>query len=277
MITPADAVTALFVPGDRPDRFARAAAAGPDLVIIDLEDAVPRAAKADALAATLAALAPDGELRALVRIDVPGSGTFDTEVAELQDLAGRPGHGLLGLVLPKADDPAVLRALAVGPARPALIPLVESARGVVRAAALAEAEGVSRLAFGALDFALDVDVAPAGPTADHARAQLVLASRAAGRAAPLDSPSTEISDLAAVGAAARSARALGFGGKLCIHPSQLVAVRTAFAPTADEVAWARSVVGAGEAAVQVAGQMVDRPLLERARRILARAGDQPGR
>lgn len=96
----------------------------------------------------------------------------------------------------------------------------------------------------------------------------MIASRAAGIAAPLDSPSTDVRDLERVLASARAARSAGFGGQLCIHPAQLPAVRAGFAPTAAEVEWARAVIGGEGGAVQVDGRMVDRPLVERARRIL---------
>lgn len=279
----AQAVTALFVPGDRPDRYTKAAAAGADVVIIDLEDAVAPAAKSAALAAVLAALAPDATepTRALVRVNAAQTDTFSTEVDALLDLAHRAGHGLVGLMLPKAEEPNGLADLAqrlAGVSEPplALVPLVESAAGLTRSGALAQAAGVTRLAFGALDFALDIDAEPVSPVADYARAQIVVASRAAGIAAPLNSPSVEIADSAAVAAAARRARAAGFGGQLCIHPAQLDAVRQAFAPAPADIAWARRVVEAGDTAVQIDGQMIDRPVLERARRILRRADGSLG-
>lgn len=275
---PADAVTALFVPGDRPDRFAKAAAADPDLVVIDLEDAVPPQAKEAALEAVLSALSPGSALGALVRVNAVGTATYAVEVAALAGLAARPGHGLIGVVLPKAEDPVVLAGLvsSLAPSASsregggglAVVPLVESALGVLRAFELASVPGVTRLAFGALDFTLDISADLDSPAVAQARAQLVIGSRAAAIAAPLDSPSTDVRDLERVLASAREARSAGFGGKLCIHPAQLAAVRAAFAPSAAEVEWARAVIGAEGGAVQVDGRMVDRPLVERARRIL---------
>ena len=284
-LTPADqvagAVTALFVPGDRPERFAKAAAAGAGVVIIDLEDAVAPAAKAEALAAVLRALSPAeaGGFRALVRVNPPGTQNYDAETSALLQLAGAAGHGLLGLVVPKAEDPAALRALSarLAPAGLALVALVESAAGVVNAVELARVPGVTRLAFGAIDYALDLDAdADAGGDRflDYARSALVVASRAAGIAAPLDSPATEIRDTGPAAASARLGRSFGFGGKLCIHPAQLAPVQDAFIPTGAQVQWARSVIGAEGGAAQVNGQMVDRPVTERAKRILARAGEE---
>ena len=275
----AAALTALFVPGDRPDRFVKAVASGADLVIIDLEDAVPPQAKAAALQSVQAALTPGAWSvpQALVRINAAGTPTHDTEVRSLLNIADEPGHGLRGVVLPKAEDPEVVARLATqlsaaagGPL--ALVLLVESALGVANSLELARVPGVTRLAVGAIDLALDLDAEADSPVLDYARAQVVVASRAAGIAAPLDSPSIAISDLQAVEQSARTGRGFGFGGKLCIHPAQLKPVGAAFSPTEEQITWARSVVSAGDAAVQVDGQMIDKPVTEKARRILQRAG-----
>lgn len=276
--TVAAAVTALFVPGDRPERFAKAAAAGAGVVMIDLEDAVAPDAKSAALAAAVEAVAPsDGgaPVRALVRVNPQGSGHYDADITLLLSAARTPGSGLLGLVVPKAEDPGALRQLRADmPEHLALVPLIESALGVVNAVELARVRGVTRLAFGAIDFALDIDADGGDRFLDHARSQLVLASRAAGIAAPLDSPSTDIKDTTRVAESARLGRNFGFGGKLCIHPAQLATVCEAFVPTEADIEWARSVIGAEGGAAQVDGQMIDRPVTERARRILQRAGKE---
>ncbi|WP_104175893.1 CoA ester lyase [Arthrobacter sp. Y81] len=276
--TVAQAVTALFVPGDRPERFAKAAAAGAGVVIIDLEDAVAPAAKSAALTATLEAVAPDGggaRVRALVRVNPQGSRQYDADITMLLSAARTPGSGLLGIMVPKAEDAGALRQLRADmPNHLALVPLIESALGVVNALKLARVPGVTRLAFGAIDFALDIDAEGGDRFLDHARSELVLASRAAGIAAPLDSPSTDIKDAGKVADSARLARNFGFGGKLCIHPAQLATVHGAFAPTQVDVEWAQSVIGAEGGAAQVDGQMIDRPVTERAKRILQRAGKE---
>ncbi len=272
----ADAVAALFVPGDRPDRFDRALGAGADVVIVDLEDAVAPAAKAAARDNVRAALRSAGR-GFLVRINSLDGGERLADRQLLTDLVRQPGVSLQGVVVPKADDPdamAELGAFLAGSfdGSPALIALVETARGVLAAPRLAAVPGVTRLAFGALDLTTDVDATgDSGPLLGYARAQVVLASRAAGIAGPLDSPSVEITDTDLVVAAARSARGVGFTGSLCIHPRQVAAVRAGFAPTAEELRWARSVVAAGASAARVDGRMVDRPVVERARRLLARA------
>jgi citrate lyase subunit beta / citryl-CoA lyase len=280
----ADAVTALFVPGDRPDRYGKAFASGADIVIIDLEDAVAPLDKEAAREAVAAALRPPSGatrpgLRALVRINDPESALGTADLAMLVALADEPGHGLVGVMVPKVAGvdalAAVIEAVVRDPGRApdglAVVALIESALGVAHVRTLAALPGLTRLAFGALDFAADVGAEVEALTGQLARAEVVVASRAAGLAAPLESPSTSLSDHAAIEATSRAARALGFGGRLCVHPAQLAAVRAGFAPSADDVAWARRIVGVGDSVTRVDDQMVDRPVLERARAILRRA------
>jgi len=267
------AVTALFVPGDRPERFGKACEAGPGLVIIDLEDAVAsdsRPAAREAAAAFLSSPAASARVPVLVRINAAGTPDFALDVAAL---AALPAGALPGVVLAKAEDPRVVDTVRAALGDVPIIPIVESARGLASAEALAAAAGVVRLAFGALDFSLDLDCAPDDAVLLPARSRIVLASRLADRAAPLDSPSTAIADEAVVRDAAARARALGFGGQLCIHPSQVRVVEAAFAPTEAEIEWARRVVGAEGGAARVDGRMVDRPVTERARRLLERAAE----
>lgn len=263
-----EATTFLFVPGDRPERFDKAFQAGADVVIIDLEDAVGPENKSEALASTLAALAGDGvsdDFRALVRINSAG---------DVSALAGAASPALLGVVIPKAEDPATIAEIAAQlPTGLTVVALIETALGVSNARSIADIPRVTRLAFGAIDFSADVD-ATAPAVFDAARAQLVIASRAAGKPAPIESPSTNFSDVDLVESDARTARSFGFGAKLCIHPAQLAPVRTGFAPTADEIEWATRIVGLDGGAVQLDGAMVDKPVVDRAKRILARAKDQ---
>lgn len=286
--TTAAAVTALFVPGDRPERFRKATGSAADVVIIDLEDAVAPERKADALAAVIEHLAPGPDpVRALVRVNAEGAATLPAELAALRGLAERPGHGLLGLVVPKAEKPELLGRVVTafaGVSGPqlAFVALIESAVGVQNAPDLARVPGVTRLAFGAIDYALDINAGAGDRVLDYARSAIVVASRAAGLDAPLDSPSVQISDAKAVAESAALARQFGFGGKLCIHPAQLEPVAGAFRPTPAELEWAHSVIGAtgGAAkggAAQVRGQMIDRPVTVRAERILARNGADSAR
>ncbi|MFD7292407.1 HpcH/HpaI aldolase/citrate lyase family protein [Streptomyces sp. NPDC059897] len=260
----AAARTLLFVPGDRPDRYAKAHASGADLVIIDLEDAVAPAGKDEARTHVAAWLAAGH--RPVVRINAPG-----TPWAEA-DLAVAAEHGC-PVMVPKSADPAALSELAARTAgRCPLIALIETARGVLRAHEVAEAASVVRLAFGNVDLAADLGVAHDDHLAlTHARSQVVLASAAVGLCPPLDGVTTAVRDTDALTADVTHGRRLGFAGKLCVHPAQLAPVAAGFAPSESELAWARSVLAAGDAVTTVDGQMVDKPVLDRARRLLAQA------
>lgn len=257
----------LFVPATRPDRFEKAAASGADLVILDLEDAVPAGDKAAARAAAGAWLASDRV--AAVRVNPADSDHHD---ADIESIVGLPG--LRAVLLPMAESvEAVARLRERLGSEVALVPQVETALGVVRALDLASAPGVARMAFGHLDFAVDIDAAPEPEALLHARSSLVLACRAAGVAGPVDSVTTDLDDDSATVVDAARARALGFTGKLCIHPRQVGAVNTAMSPSEQEVAWARRVLEAGTTgAARVDGQMVDAPVVARADRIMNRAG-----
>lgn len=254
----------LFVPGDRPERFDKAVAAGADAVIVDLEDAVAPERKAQARAHVAAWLSPARPV--WVRINaLPTRWAAD-------DLALIERPGCAGIVLPKAEqiDPDfVARCARAG--RP-LLPLIESAAGFDRLRAIAATPGVLRLLFGSIDFALDLGISGDDDALLAFRSQLVLASRLAGLPPPVDGVCTAIDDAGRLDAEARRARRLGFGGKLCIHPKQVATVNAAFLPDAGEVAWARRIVQAAQdaagGAVAVDGVMVDLPVLRRAQAIL---------
>jgi citrate lyase subunit beta/citryl-CoA lyase len=256
----------LFVPGHRPDRFDKACAAGADQVIIDLEDAVPPADKAKAREAVAAWLSPDRPV--LVRINGADSEWFGDDLA----LCGKPG--VAGVVLPKAEREADLAALAAAGAQ-AIVPLIESALGLWHCAALARMPRVERLVFGSIDFSFDLGIREGFEQLLYARSQLVLASRVAGIAAPVDGVTTSFNDPAIVRDDTLRARALGFGAKLCIHPKQVGPVNDAFVPTGEELAWAGRVLAANEkaqgAAVAVDGKMVDRPVVLIAQQMLDEA------
>lgn len=256
----------LFVPGNRPERFDKACAAGADAVIVDLEDAVPPAGKQAARDALAAWLSPERPV--LVRINGADSAWFEDDLV----LCAVPG--VAGIVLPKAEHEASLARLdAAGAA--AILPLIESGLGLWKAAALARMPHVQRLVFGSIDFSLDLNIQESHETLLYARSQLVLASRVAGIAAPVDGVTTSFDDPARVHGDTLRARALGFGGKLCIHPKQVAPVHQAFAPTAAELDWAGCVLAAAEAAqggaVALDGKMVDRPVIMIAQHMLEEA------
>lgn len=258
---------ALFVPATRPDRFAKALAAEADAIIIDLEDAVGHAEK-DAARAGLAAAVP-AEGAVLLRINGVGTPWHDEDMEVARRLP------LAGVVLPKAETAADVERVAarLGPQQ-ALLALIESARGLAEARAIAAVPQVARLAFGSIDFAADLGCGHTRQALLAARSELVLASRLAGLAGPVDGITMRIDDAALVEDDATHAVELGFGGKLCIHPAQIAPVATGFAPGAEELAWAKRVLAAlaeGGSVVTVDGAMVDAPVRLRAERILARA------
>jgi citrate lyase subunit beta/citryl-CoA lyase len=261
-------VTYLFVPGDRPERFGKALVSGADRVILDLEDAVRPDAKAAARAAIVAA---DVDwTRIAVRVNPMDSAH---RAADVEVLRAVPCGAVLVPKAEAADELVRLRAEAGRAIE--VIPQVETARGLASLGDLLAVEGVRRAAFGHLDFALDLGCAPDWDALAHARSQLVLATRLAGAQAPIDSVTTDIADLEGLAAEAATARRFGFGGKLLIHPSQVGPVRDAFRPSQADVDWATRVLAAlaeGSGAVALDGKMIDRPVEQAARRILARAG-----
>lgn len=266
----------LFVPANRPERFAKAAASGADRVIIDLEDAVAASDKRSACRALLDAPLPE-TVPVYLRVNGHGTEWFE------QDLEVAARLRLAGVMLPKADTGEhVARVAAALPPSARIVAIVESAAGVWNALDVARAPRVERVAFGAVDFELDTGMKDEGDVLAHARSQVVIASRVAGIAPPIDSVTLSIDDGEAVAAAAARARRFGFAGKLCIHPRQLEAVNAVFRPTPAEVEWARAVLAArearppgGAAAFSFRGTMVDRPVLERATVVLAQAARRP--
>ncbi|PZQ47612.1 MAG: CoA ester lyase [Rhodovulum sulfidophilum] len=260
--------TYLFVPGDRTDRFAKALATGADRVIIDLEDAVKPAAKAAARAG-LAGVSLDWS-RVVLRVNDAASPWW------AEDWAAVAALPVVAVLVPKAEDPAVIARALADLGRPVeVIPQIETARGLEELDGLLRAPGVRRAAFGHLDFAVDLGAAPDWEAMLLARATLVLRSRLAGRVAPIDSVTPDIADEAALRREAEAARRLGFGGKLLIHPRQVAPAFAAFGPSEAEVDWARRVLAALEAepggAVSVDGKMIDKPVADAARRVLALA------
>ena len=289
--------TLLFVPGDRPDRIPKAAAAGADAVAVDLEDAVAATRKEQArrdAAAALAQLPAHGPAVA-VRINAVDSGLADADVDALSDVLGR----IALVIVPMCADVDTVRAASAlldhaegraGLDRGAtgLVPLVETAAGVTDARAIAEADPrVRTLAFGPADLSRELGITPTagGDELVHARSQVVLAAAAAGRARPIDGPHLDLDDANGLAVSAARARQLGFGGKQVLHPRQLPAVAAAFAPSSEELAWARRVDTAfreaedeGVSSIRLDdGTFVDYPVAHRARALLAENAGLDGR
>lgn len=266
--------TYLFVPGNRPERFAKALASGADAVVLDLEDAVAEDAKRaarDAIAAWATTATPAERSRVVVRINDIASPHAPEDLRLLREASLRE------VMLPKAESDEALGTVRAALRGVALLPLVETARGLANAEALAAATGVVRLVFGTLDFALDLDLDIADDAAPlaEAAARLVLASRLAGIDTPVAGVTPQFDDEARLLADFAWARRRGFGAKLCIHPRQVAAVHASLAPTDAELAWAQRVIAAEAAspgAAQLDGRMVDRPVVLQAQRTLRRAG-----
>ena len=265
----------LFVPANRPERYAKALASGAGAVIIDLEDAIApddkRAARAQLEAAFADVLMAD-RARVLVRINASGTAWHSADLA----LTGKLAHlGLAGVVLPKAEsrDEVAHLAASVGQGCP-LLPMIESAAGLEAINSIAHSPQVARLLFGNLDFQADLGMAcgPDEAELQPVRMALVMASRRAGLAPPVDGVTAATGDLEQLQKDAERSRRSGFGARLCIHPAQVAVVNAALAPTAAELDWARRVLQASRdtqsGVFTLDGRMVDAPVLLLARRML---------
>jgi citrate lyase subunit beta/citryl-CoA lyase len=276
----------LFVPATSPDKVEKALASAADGVIVDLEDAVAVAEKPQARHSAARLLQMRRPTAVYLRVNAL------TTPFCFDDLATAAGAALDGIVLPKAESASeiatvdwVLAQFEAKAGKPAgsvrVLPILETARGIAAAAEIAQASArVAQLMFGAVDFALDldVDITDESGAMAHARFAVALASRQAGLPAPIDSVFVGIRDPDGLRAASARARAMGFGGKACIHPAQIAIINEVFAPSEAELARAREIVAAfdaaeaaGAAAVSVGGVMVDYPVVEKARRVLAAA------
>ncbi len=258
----------LFVPAMRPDRIAKARTSGASCVIVDLEDAVAPDEKITARS-TLASQFPFGEgLPVCVRINPPGTAWFE------DDLAMTLKCGFAGVVLPKAENKThtleLRRSLSPDTA---LFGLMETTRGIALVHELATI--FDRLFFGSLDFAADLGCAHTAPALAHARAEIVLASRVAGKPGPVDGVSPDTRDIERIREESALGAELGFKGKLLIHPAQLAPAKAGYRPREAELAWARRIVEAGGSAgvTNVDGRMVDAPVVVRAERVLSIAAE----
>lgn len=262
--------SALFVPADRPERHQKAFDSGTDAVIVDLEDAVAAGRKDEARQILVDSLASrEGSTGCIVRINSP---LTDEGRA---DLAAVPTMRADAIMVPKADVESVEIAAAAGLP---LVALVETAAGILDAAAIARHPAVDVLMLGPVDLSLELDVRhePGEDGLTTARGVLVLAAATGGIPGPLDGPCVRAKDADALAAEIERARGLGFAGKSCIHPSQIEPVNAAFAPSAEEIDWAAKALAAyeeadGSGVVVLDGEMVDLPVVLRARRILDRA------
>ena len=262
-------LTALYVPANRPDRFAKAVAAGPDLVVFDLEDAVPVDDKADARGWAVAWIAANTPGRVEVRVNAPGTPWIEDDLAAV---AAVPG---LRIRLPKVEGAADVRAVLEQVPSARITALIESPLGLEKAFEIATADPrVAAIALGEADLASSLGVdGPAGLA--WARGRLVSASRAAGLGAPMMSVYPHVNDVDGLRQSSLEGRALGFVGRTAIHPRQLATIVECFTPTAVQVADAEALLAAvdkagvseGGVIVLPDGRMVDPAMIGRAREL----------
>lgn len=256
----------LFVPGDRPERFDKALASGAHVVILDLEDAVQPERK-EAARSALASWLQQAAAAVMVRVNPEGTPWHEQDCSLLSLPKVR------GVMLPKAEDGAAVERVArsLGGGRE-VVPLVETVAGWSQAGAIARAKGVHRLAFGTIDFMADTGIGGDGEELDAVRTELVLLSRLAGIAPPIDGVSVALDNPAGLEAEVRRSRRFGMGARLCIHPKQVAAVNAGYAPSPQEIDWAQRVVAALDSgplgAIAVDGKLVDKPVAARARAML---------
>ncbi len=273
----------LFAPGNHARKVAKVFDCGADQVILDLEDAVAKAEKVATRALVAEALKRPRRGGAYIRVNA-----FNTEFC-YGDAVAVVGPGLDGIILPMVESReqivafdwlvgALERERGLPPGGVDIIPIIETAKGIANARAIAAAgTRVKRMAFGAGDYTLDVNMewTLAESELEHARAEMVVASRAAGLEAPIDTVWVHIKDLDGLASSAKRARQLGFQGKMCIYPPQVERVNAAFTPTETEIAFARRVVAAfeqaereGSSSIQLDGYFIDYPIVYKARRTL---------
>jgi citrate lyase subunit beta / citryl-CoA lyase len=258
----------LFVPGDRPDRFGKAIASPASGAILDLEDAVAPERKDSARSAVAAFLGASPDItRVAVRINAAGTPWFDDDLDALRALP------LGAVVVPKTDGAETLDVVAATLRDVPLVALIETSAGVIGLEEIAAHEACTALAFGPYDLAADLGGTPSWAAMLPHRARMLVAARAFGRFA-IDGPTATFADASVVSADAADAAALGYDGKMLIHPAQIEPARAAFRPNDEQLERARRIIAAAEHAMPavVDGAMVDEPMLAAARRVVARGG-----
>lgn len=260
----------LFVPGNRPDRFDKALASDASLICIDLEDAIARPEKERARQAAIDFLANRASPRIAIRIN--GMSTREG-LADLLAMTTAPRPPAL-LLVPKVQTPSELKQIdsVLGKCPSVLLPIIENCEGLAHAYAIAAAPRVTALLFGGGDLAGELGVAMAWEPLFAARAQIVQACTRA-HVPALDVPFIEIGDNVGLAEETTRVKALGFSGKVAIHPKQVAIINACFKPSAQEIAEAREAMDAfavaGRSAVAFKGKLLEAPLVRRYQRILA--------
>lgn len=262
----------LYVPGDQPDKLAKADERGADALIVDLEDSVPLARKAEARAILAGWLGARGERDPPVWVRVSSGAMLADDIAAIADAS------IAGVSLAKATLDGLARLDRLLDARGlAVIALMETADAILGARAIAEHPRVVRLAIGEADLAaeLAIETSSDGREMWFARQTVVLASAAAGIESPVGPVSTEFRDQAALRTTTETLRRMGFGARAAIHPAQVAIINEAFTPSADEVDAAQRIIerfaaAGGAACTDDDGRMIDEAIVRSARRVLDR-------
>ncbi len=264
----------LFVPGNRPERFLKAAESGADAVIIDLEDSVPLGAKSvarDLIAEQWTALMATGAI-VVVRANSPETDIGKEDLRILANL-----QGLHGVMIPKCESKETLQYVSRAMPQTSILPIIESAAGFVALSEIAAEANVSRLVVGHIDFLADTGMQCAEDQRelDTLRFNVAMFTRKYNLSPAIDGVTVSVDDAALIrNDTLRSVR-FGFGGKLCIHPKQVAVVHETLAPSSQELDWAKRVLVAitdsQGAAVQLDGKMVDLPVVLQAQRLIERA------
>ncbi len=257
-------VAPLFVPANRQDRFQKAAQSGTDAVILDLEDAV---AAADKDIARNNVIKFSGEIAApvIIRINAVGTPWHSQDLDALRTLP------FAAIMVPKVesaiDIPNIGKVLRENVA---IIALIESAFGLAHLSEILSEPRLAMIAFGSVDFALDIGCSHAQTALMPARGEIIWRSRAANKLAPLDGVTTKFDDPSEIKSDAKLSASLGFGGKMAIHPQQIQPIKHAFKPSAELIAWAKNVLATSTntGVISIGGEMIDAPMIERAQRIL---------
>ncbi|QLK25692.1 CoA ester lyase [Natrinema zhouii] len=277
----------LFTPGDRPEMLRKAPSAGADVIVFDLEDAVAPQRKAEAREAVRDVLSEpsfDPACEVCVRVNAVDAATGSSAADDLDVLLGEGAEGTLeSVMLPKAGSADDIRALADEldkyDASLPILPVLESAGGILAALEIAAVPATDALVFGAEDLAADIGATRSAEGLEvlYARERVVLAA-AAHDCTAIDTLVTDFEDEAALREDATFSIQLGYDGKLAIHPDQVAVINEAFTPSAEEREWAERVFAAkrdadaeGRGVFAVDGEMIDAPLIARAERIRSRA------
>lgn len=264
----------LFVPGAKPERFGKALASAADIVCIDLEDSVPASAKAGARIAALVAIR-DGDARLHLRINAMSTRVGLEDLLALADADAIPAL----LLVPMVESAAEIRIIAsvLGDQLPAIVPLIETVKGLKAAAEIAAAPGVQAMMFGGGDLSADLGVALAWEPLLWARGAFVAACAEASVPA-IDVPFINLNDEEGLHHEAVAAKALGFAAKAAIHPAQVEIINAVFRPTPEQIAEAEEAQkvfdAARGAAVRFNGRMLEAPIMRRYQRILAMRSKQ---